>query len=74
MEFPVFHNFFGGSSLFIRGGNSNYITEEERPEIKRLFPKAVIKTIDDAGHWVHAEKPHEVILSVVDFLRSAEDH
>ncbi|XP_055333247.1 protein ABHD11-like [Paramacrobiotus metropolitanus] len=74
MEFPVFHNFYGGPVLFIGGGNSNYITEVEMPEIKRLFPKAQVETIPDAGHWVHSEKPHELTEVIVNFLKNKEDH
>jgi hypothetical protein len=45
LEFPVFHNSYNGPTLFIAGGKSNYITEEEKPEIKRLFPKSVIEVV-----------------------------
>lgn len=73
MGFPVYHNFFGLPALFISGGNSNYITDEEMPEIKRLFPKVKVVKIPDAGHWVHSEKPNEVIDVIVDYFTNKED-
>ncbi|MCF8366969.1 MAG: alpha/beta fold hydrolase [Bacteroidales bacterium] len=46
-------------TLFIRGGASDYIKYEDFDQIYRNFPKADIKTIEGAGHWLHAEKPNE---------------
>ena len=45
------------SVLFLKGGNSGYINEMDEQEIKRIYPQAEIKTIQGAGHWVHAENP-----------------
>ncbi len=44
-------------SLFVKGKNSDYITEEDTLTIKHHFPNATIKVIPDAGHWLHAEQP-----------------
>lgn len=58
--------------LFIKGELSDYIPEEDIPEIKKLYPKASVETMFDSGHWIHAEKP-EAFLSVVNqFLESGE--
>ena len=43
--------------FFIRGDQSDYILREDRPHIKELFPNAIILTIRQAGHWVHADQP-----------------
>lgn len=56
-------------ALFIRGGNSNYIQEKDLTLIHESFPRAKLKTIDDAGHWVHAEKPMELLEMVRTFLK-----
>ncbi len=48
---------FHGPTLFIKGGNSDYITAEHQEDIMRLFPKATAKVIAGTGHWLHAEKP-----------------
>lgn len=59
---------FEGETLFIAGGSSDYIQDTDAGLIKSLFPKAKIKIIDGAGHWVHAEKPTELRDMVLDFL------
>ncbi|MBP6312108.1 MAG: alpha/beta fold hydrolase [Flavobacteriales bacterium] len=48
-------------TLFIRGGQSDYILREDIPAIKEQFPNSRIETINYAGHWVHAQAPEEVI-------------
>jgi len=54
-------------TLFIRGGKSGYITDEEIPDIEERFPDSSVVTIEDAGHWVHAEKPEEFLNAVLEF-------
>lgn len=54
--------------LFIRGGDSDYIKEEDELFIGKLFTNAQIKTIKHAGHWVHAEQPEKFIQIVKEFL------
>lgn len=60
---------FDKPALFLRGGNSNYIKDEDSGLIRKHFPKAVVATIKDAGHWLHAEKPKEFFESTLYFLR-----
>jgi esterase len=56
--------------LFIKGARSGYIKPQYDTElIQKLFPAAQIKTVENAGHWVHAEAPQEVYNLVTDFLR-----
>jgi esterase len=59
---------FEGAALFLRGENSGYIDPYDEVLIKKHFPKASIKTISKAGHWVHAENPSEFYHNVMDFL------
>jgi pimeloyl-ACP methyl ester carboxylesterase len=54
-------------SLFIRGALSNYILDEDWKEIENQFPDASLITIDNAGHWVHAEAPDEFLEAVLCF-------
>lgn len=65
-------NLFTKPALFIRGGNSNYVKYEDFDQIYRNFPRADIKTIEGAGHWLHAEKPDEFYETVSEFLRKNE--
>ncbi|WP_291726412.1 alpha/beta fold hydrolase [Bernardetia sp.] len=54
--------------LFIDGGESRYIQEKDIPMIKKLFPNAKVHTIEEAGHWVHAQAPEEFFKVVMNFL------
>ena len=42
-------------TLFIRGALSNYIEDADIPEIEEYFPDNQIETVENSGHWVHAE-------------------
>ncbi len=48
---------FSKPTLFIRGGKSDYILNEDFDNLKKHFPDSSIETIPDAGHWLHAENP-----------------
>jgi esterase len=54
-------------TLFIRGALSNYILDEDIPDLEDQFPDSTVKTIENAGHWVHAEASEEFIESVLEF-------
>lgn len=59
---------FNGPTLVIRGGTSRYIREEDAELIRRYFPKAQLRTLPQAGHWVHAEAPEAFLELVTGFL------
>lgn len=59
---------FNGPTLFVKGGKSDYIIEEDTPLIHKMFPNAEIETIEDASHWVHAEQPDELCALFSRFL------
>lgn len=48
-------------TLFVRGGQSDYIVREDLPAIKEQFPNSKVETVPFAGHWVHAQAPDEMI-------------
>lgn len=48
---------FDKPTLFIKGGLSDYITDQDMMAIQEHFPSAVFKTIPNVGHWLHAENP-----------------
>lgn len=58
------------STLFIRGGKSNYIKNEDNIVIVGFFPNSEVKTIEGAGHWLHAEQPEAFVEMVREFIRS----
>lgn len=55
--------------LFVSGRRSKSCMIGDRPLILQLFPEAEFVVIDGAAHWVHAEKPHDFMDVVVEFLR-----
>jgi pimeloyl-ACP methyl ester carboxylesterase len=57
-------------ALFIRGGQSSYIDRSDLPHIHRVFKAATVKTIANAGHWVHADMPNAVVQMVREFLQN----
>ena len=59
---------FDNLTLFLRGGNSNYVLNEDFEDIQTLFPNSKLETIEGAGHWLHAEKPKEFVQYVRAFL------
>lgn len=61
---------FEGDTLFLRGGNSNYIQDEDEALIKAHFPNSDIKTIENAGHWLHAENATDFYAESRKFLLS----
>jgi esterase len=55
-------------TLFVRGGESDYIRDDDLPLIYALFPRATVETIGDAGHWVHVDRPDRLTEVVTEFL------
>lgn len=56
-------------TLFIGGTKSDYLSPSDESRISKLFPAAKFIYLD-TGHWVHAEKPHEFVSVVSDFINS----
>ncbi|QIA63913.1 alpha/beta fold hydrolase [Vibrio astriarenae] len=55
-------------TLFMKGADSDYISAEHQPQIKAQFPLAKAHIIANTGHWLHAEKPAEVLRAITKFL------
>ena len=55
------------ATLFIKGGDSNYINDDDEDLIFKHFTDAEIQTLDEVGHWLHAEKPQEFFEMTVRF-------
>jgi len=56
MQYPV---------TFIRGTKSEYVTENDIPLIKDIYPNAEIIDIKDAGHWLHVEQQEKFIEAII---------
>jgi pimeloyl-ACP methyl ester carboxylesterase len=59
---------FDGPVLWIRGDRSDYVSDADGPAMRELFPRTRRMTVRGAGHWVHSEKPDEVVAALRAFL------
>jgi pimeloyl-ACP methyl ester carboxylesterase len=59
---------FAGPTLFIRGGKSRYVREEDLAGIAKVFPASRVETIAAAGHNPHMETRAEFCAAVGEFL------
>lgn len=50
--------------VFLKGSNSNYLTATSIADIRKIFPASEFVVINGAGHWIHADKPDEVITNL----------
>ncbi|MDD9729802.1 alpha/beta fold hydrolase [Mameliella sp. AT18] len=72
LGFPEIQGRYDGPTLFLSGGQSDYVQAEHRPRIRELFPKARFAKIPKAGHWLHAEDPRGFEASVRAFVDHVE--
>lgn len=61
---------FEKPTLFVRGELSNYIVESDYSDIHETFVNSSILTLNNSGHWVHAENPSKFLTMVTSFLLS----
>lgn len=65
---------YDGPTLFVRGDRSDYVRDEDLETIRAFFPTAVLETVADAGHWVHADHPAAFSRVVRSFLGVEDAH
>ncbi len=56
-------------TLFLKGANSDYLTEKHQPQIEAQFSNAKAHVIANTGHWLHAEKPQQVLRAIRRFVQ-----
>jgi len=59
---------FDGPSMFVGGALSDYVAAEDLPLMRRFFPRAELVMVEGAGHWVHADRPQELLEILQGFL------
>ena len=57
-------------TLFIKGGDSDYLMPEHQTAIQAQFTNAKAHVVAKTGHWLHAEKPAEVLRAIRKFLQA----
>lgn len=55
---------FDGPVLWMAGGESDYVSADQEPVMRRLFPQTRRVTVKGATHWVHSQKP-EVFVEIL---------
>lgn len=62
------HTSYDGPTLFVRGAKSDYVLDEDWPAIQQVFPSAELASIENAGHWLHAEQPQAFVETIQGWL------
>ena len=65
---PEFTQIVECPSLFIKGGNSDYLSAQDELPIRTNFKEPQFKEITGTGHWPHAEKPALFARLCLEFL------
>ncbi len=64
MSEALSHPLTGFPVIFLKGSDSDYLSLSDMVGIKKVFPSAELIEIKGAGHWIHADRPDEVILQI----------
>jgi esterase len=56
------------TTLFLKGADSDYLTHAHQSQVQAQFSNAKAHVIANTGHWLHAEKPQEVIRAIRRFI------
>ncbi|MBW6502500.1 MAG: hypothetical protein K0B05_14010 [Bacteroidales bacterium] len=59
------HQITGFPVLFLKGEQSDYLPRKDLIDIQKIFPAAELTEVKQAGHWIHADRPDEVIKSLL---------
>lgn len=54
--------------IFLKGGDSDYLPESDYKDIQKVFPAAEFSVAENAGHWIHSDRPDEVIRNLKKLL------
>ena len=71
-EAPRVPNTITVPTLFVKGGESDYLGPDDELPIRAICRAPTLREIAGAGHWLHAEKPALFTRVVLDFVTAAE--
>lgn len=57
-------------TMFVRGGLSKYVRDEDVDEMRRRLPGLRVEVVDGAGHAVQSDQPLELVRLLQEFLSS----
>lgn len=72
MQAPAGEAAFDGPVLVLRGGKSHYVPDSALANLRDVLPNSRLVTLEEAGHWLHAEQPEEFQAAVEEFLDSLD--
>jgi esterase len=55
------YNITGFPVIFLKGEDSEYLPSDDFRDIQKVFPAAEFVIVPGAGHWIHSDKPSEVV-------------
>lgn len=61
---------YEGPVTVIDGERSDYLSVDDHPLFRSLFPRVRFVTVADAGHWLHADQPDAFVGAVREALAS----
>lgn len=64
------HRITGFPVIFLKGENSDYLPAEDLTDIQKIFPAAELVVVKNAGHWINADQPGEVIKNIKKLIDS----
>lgn len=67
-DWPAVDAHYDGRVLWVAGEKSPYVRQDAYQAMRELFPRYVLVTIKDAGHWVHSEQPAAFTSTLRSFL------
>ncbi len=70
---PAFAQPVEAATLFVKGGDSDYLGADDELMIRTHFKDPYFKEIGGAGHWPHAEKPALFTRICLEFLNQNND-
>ena len=50
--------------IFLKGENSDYLTRSDFRDIQKVFPATEFITVPNAGHWIHSDRPDDVVKNI----------
>lgn len=50
---------YPGPALLVRGGRSTYVDTADLPRMRHWLPRLDLATVEDAGHWLHVDRPRD---------------
>ena len=54
---PAVSGTYEGPVLWLGGDQSDYVSRDQLPAMRALFPRVRLVVVKGAGHWVHADQP-----------------